>query len=269
MIEVVARTKAEAIDKAGAEWGLFSREYRSVMDAEPIRPYDQSPAKARVGEPQPVGQQSDLRLFDTHTYRAFDIRNNQTLGTFQAGEPGSDSAAEEFAAMLAREGISAQYADYEVIGQERQRPQSTAARPNRPNIGSQTDMENRLGWPDQTGDANYEIVDRRTQQPVFLFVANTEADAANKYQQWLAAAGYSSDPQELAWRRRETTQATPQQSSGEFTGKWLILDPEGRELHRFGGIGNSQSDANRIAIAWLRAHPGSMQAGVTVVPEMQ
>jgi hypothetical protein len=320
MIEVVARTKAEAIDKAGAEWGLFSREYRSVMDAEPVRPYDQSPAKARVGEPQPTGPQIDYeifnvpnstvvhnfraqdndaalayfdqymspgdsifydvrrapatapapasQLFGTHTYRAFDLRNNQTLGTFQAGEPGSESAAEEFAAMLAREGISAQYADYEVIGQERQRSQPTAARPNRPNVGTQTDMENRLGWPDQTGDANYEIVDRRTNRPVFLFVANTEADAANKYQQWLAAAGYTSDPQEFGWRQREPTQATPQQSSGEFTGKWLILDPQGRTIHRFGGIGNSQSDANRVAIAWLRAHPGSMQAGVTVVPEM-
>jgi hypothetical protein len=372
MIEVVARTKAEAIDKAGAEWGLFSREYRNLMDAEPIRPYDQSPAKARVGEPQPVGQQIDYEIFNvpnstvvhnfrarddeaalayfdqymspgdsifydvrrapaapqqtylinngsyntssirssstedaiqqfrdrisnesnpstyslisadnqvvarggdqgtgTHTYRAFDLRNNQTLGTFQGGEPGSDSAAEAFADMLAREGISAQYADYEVIGQERQPPQPTAARPNRPNIGSQTDMENRLGWPGQTGNANYEIVDRRTQQPVFVFIANTEADAAQKYQQWLAAAGYSSDPQELGWRRRQTTQAAPQQSSGEFTGNWLIQDPQGRTIHRFGGVGNVQSDANRVAIAWLRAHPGSMQAGVTVVPEMQ
>jgi hypothetical protein len=196
----------------------------------------------------------------THTYRAFDLRNNQTLGTFQGGEPGSDSAAEAFADMLAREGISAQYADYELLGQER--------RPNRPNIGSQTDMENRLGWSDQTGEANYEIVNRRTQQPVFLFIANTDVDAAQKYQQWLAAAGYTSDPQELGWRQRETTQPAPQQASGEFTGNWLIQDPQGRTIHRFGGVGNVQSDANRAAITWLRAHPGSMQAGVTVVPEI-
>jgi hypothetical protein len=296
MIEVVARTKAEAIDKAGAEWGLFSKEYRNLMDAEPIRPYDQSPAKARVGEPQPVGQQIDYEIFNvpnstvvhnfrarddeaalayfdqymspgdsifydvrrapaapqqtylinngsyntssirssstedaiqqfrdrisnesnpstyslisadnqvvarggdqgtgTHTYRAFDLRNNQTLGTFQGGEPGSDSAAEAFADMLAREGISAQYADYEVIGQERQRSQQPAQAPQQP--------------------------------------------------------------------------AQPQ-SSGEFTGNWLIQDPQGRTIHRFGGVGNVQSDANRVAIAWLRAHPGSMQAGVTVVPEI-
>jgi hypothetical protein len=158
------------------------------MDAEPIRPYDESPVKAQVGEPQPVGR--SVGQTGTHTYRAFNTTNNQTIGTFQAGEPGSDSAAQAFAELLAREDMPDLYADYEVIGQERQHPQPTA-------------------------------------------------------------------------------QATPQQSSGEFTGKWLILDPEGRELHRFGGIGNSQSDANRIAIAWLRAHPGSMQAGVTVVPEMQ
>jgi hypothetical protein len=307
MIEVVARTKAEAIDKAGAEWGLFSREYRSGMDAEPVRPYDESPAKARVDEPQQtylinngsyntssirasstedaiqqfrdrISNESNPSTYSlisadnqvvarggdqgtgTHTYRAFDLRNNQTLGTFQGGEPGSDSAAEAFADMLAREGISAQYADYELLGQER--------RPNRPNIGSQTDMENRLGWSDQTGEANYEIVNRRTQQPVFLFIANTDVDAAQKYQQWLAAAGYTSDPQELGWRQRETTQPAPQQASGEFTGNWLIQDPQGRTIHRFGGVGNVQSDANRAAITWLRAHPGSMQAGVTVVPEI-
>jgi hypothetical protein len=292
MIEVVARTKAEAIDLAGREWGFFSREYRNIMDAEPVRPYDQSPAKARVGEPQPVGPQRDYEIFNlanstvverfrassneealeyfdriiapgdqlfydvrlapaapqqtyvinngsyntssirssstedaiqqfrerisnesnpstyslisadnqvvarggdqgtgTHTYRAFDLRNNQTLGTFQGGEPGSDSAAEAFADMLAREGISAQYADYELLGQERQRPQ-------------------------------------------------------------------------------QTTQTTSQQSGGEFTGHWLILDPQGRTIHRFSGVGNVQSDANRVAINWMRSNPGRMQAGVTVVPEI-
>jgi len=61
---------------------------------------------------------------------------------------------------------------------------------------------------------------------------------------------------------------TPRQG-GEFTGSWLILDPQGRTIHRFGGIGNVQSDANRIAIAWLRANPGNMRSGITVVPDMR
>jgi len=239
ILELVASSKAEAIDLAGREWGLFSREYRNIMDAEPVRPYEEKPAIKPVAtgpqrdyeivnlanrtvverfrassdeeaqeyfdriiapgdqlfydvRPAPAAQPAAPQQTSTHTYRAFDLRNNQTLGTFQGGEPGSDSAAEAFADMLAREGISAQYADYELLGQERQPPQPTA----------------------------------RTA------------------------------PQQTA-------------GTGNFTGKWLILDPEGRELHRFGGIGNSQSDANRVAIAWLRAHPGTMQAGVTVVPEMQ
>lgn len=193
MIEVVARTKAEAIDKAGAEWGLFSKEYRNIMDAEPVRPYDQSPAKARVGEPQPVGRSVDQT--GTHTYRAFNTTNNQTIGTFQAGEPGSDSAAQAFAELLARENFPDLYADYQVIGQERQQPPQPAQAPR--------------------------------------------------------------------------TLTTPGQGQQTFTGVWLILDPDGDVIHSFAGVGNVQSDANRVAMQWLRANPGAMQDGVTVVPEMR
>jgi hypothetical protein len=64
------------------------------------------------------------------------------------------------------------------------------------------------------------------------------------------------------------TLTTPGQAQQQWTGAWLVLDPNGRELHRFSGIGNVQADANRHAINWLRAHPGAMQAGVTVAPEM-
>lgn len=56
--------------------------------------------------------------------------------------------------------------------------------------------------------------------------------------------------------------------SGSFTGQWLILNPNNQVIYRFGGIGNSQSDANRIAMAWLQQNPRQMQDGVTVVPEM-
>jgi hypothetical protein len=205
-------------------------------------------------------------------------------------------------------------------------------------------MENRLGWGSQAADANYEIVDRQTNRPVFLFIANTETEAWRKYSDWLAAAGYPEDTENYGWRPRgargqhaqshlrfdqdqqqtgrytyrvftDTNQTAgtfqsdgiqgstaaniafrnylssigrdsaagfnyeeigrervaPQaaQTGGEFTGNWLIQDPQGRTIHRFGGVGNVQSDANRTAIAWLREHPGTMQAGVTVVPEMR
>jgi hypothetical protein len=64
------------------------------------------------------------------------------------------------------------------------------------------------------------------------------------------------------------TLTTPGQAQQEWTGAWLVLNAEGRVLQRFTGIGNVQADAKRHAMNWLRAHPGAMQAGVTVVPEM-
>jgi hypothetical protein len=56
--------------------------------------------------------------------------------------------------------------------------------------------------------------------------------------------------------------------SGEFTGQWFILDPDNIIIYKFGGIGNSQSDANRHAMNWLTRNPRQMVDGVTVVPEM-
>jgi hypothetical protein len=64
------------------------------------------------------------------------------------------------------------------------------------------------------------------------------------------------------------TLTRPGQGQQTFTGTWLVLDPQDREIYRFSGVGNNQSDANRVAMNWMRQHPGAMQAGVTVVPEM-
>jgi hypothetical protein len=58
-------------------------------------------------------------------------------------------------------------------------------------------------------------------------------------------------------------------ASSNFTGNWLIQDPEGRTLHRFGGVGNSQGDANNFALRWLRSNPQHIYTGVEVVPELR
>jgi hypothetical protein len=63
----------------------------------------------------------------------------------------------------------------------------------------------------------------------------------------------------------------PQPAGGEFTGNWLIRAEDGTVLHRFGGIGNSQADANRTAQTWAQRNPDVMRrhpGGVDVVPEM-
>jgi hypothetical protein len=57
-------------------------------------------------------------------------------------------------------------------------------------------------------------------------------------------------------------------SNQTWTGQWLVKDAAtGRELHRFGGVGNNQGDANRIAAQWARDnHRGGE---IDVVPEMR
>ena len=42
------------------------------------------------------------------------------------------------------------------------------------------------------------------------------------------------------------------QAGGEFSGEWKVVDGLNREVYRFGGIGNSQSDANRVAREWAQ-----------------
>jgi len=65
-----------------------------------------------------------------------------------------------------------------------------------------------------------------------------------------------------------TVDRQQRQAQGEFTGAWRVVDPQGNEIYRFSGVGNSQSDANRAAIQWLRDHPEHMQGGVEVLPIM-
>jgi hypothetical protein len=58
------------------------------------------------------------------------------------------------------------------------------------------------------------------------------------------------------------------QTGGQFTGEWKVVDPNGREIYRFSGVGNSQSDANNVAIRWLQQNPRHLQGGVEVLPVM-
>jgi hypothetical protein len=60
----------------------------------------------------------------------------------------------------------------------------------------------------------------------------------------------------------------PAARTGEFTGEWRIVAPDGTEVHRFGGVGNVQADANRVAMAWLQRNPRHMIPGTEVVPVM-
>jgi hypothetical protein len=55
---------------------------------------------------------------------------------------------------------------------------------------------------------------------------------------------------------------------GQWNGQWRVL-VNGQEVYRFGNIGNSQADANRIAAAWLRQNgQGVSGEGFEVYPVM-
>jgi hypothetical protein len=102
------------------------------------------------------------------------------------------------------------------------------------------------------------VIDQRREAPD-LYGVRTRANAD-------AAQGGTVDV--ATDRVAPRTLTTPGQPQQQFTGEWKIVTPDGREIHRFGGIGNAQADANRVAIQWLQRNPRHMQAGVEVLPVM-
>ena len=109
-------------------------------------------------------------------------------------------------------------------------------------------------------EATHEIVDRRTLNRMFVFSARSETEAADKFEAWLQANGYPVDNGYYGWRRISEPipgstldlqqQRDASQNQGEFTGQWRILI-DGEEVHRFGGVGNIQDDANRVGQRWV------------------
>jgi hypothetical protein len=80
-------------------------------------------------------------------------------------------------------------------------------------------------------------------------------------------------PGSTADLQRQRAAAAPQPAPqpagmGQWNGQWRVL-VNGREVYRFGNIGNSQADANRIAAAWLRDNgQGVSGEGFEVYPVM-
>ncbi len=111
--------------------------------------------------------------------------------------------------------------------------------------------------PDQ-----YDVRERNA-RPIGSQQDNWSQDFERRMQQGDAAQGGIVDV-----AGSEVGQTYNPTGTGSFTGQWLVLDPNNRVIYRFGGVGNSQSDANRIAMAWLQQNPRQMVDGVTVAPEM-
>ena len=142
--------------------------------------------------------------------------------------------------------------------------------------------------PPAAGAANYKIYNITDGRVMDTFYAADRASAEDQFRDWLMSpeAGASDNfryapidtvirgepgqpiPGSTLDLQRQRTAQTPAAGT-TWTGQWLIKDNRGNVLHSFGGIGNSQADANRVAAGWL-ARAG-YQAGleVEVVPEMR
>jgi hypothetical protein len=232
-------------------------------------------AKRVTRSTKDVGEQ--LWRVNMHSKFKFVTARSQAQAIEKASMIDSDFGREDARARIATDLEKAQYQ----LDQEREQQRD-----------SERDAEQiraRLGVP-QTADAvgdtgHYRVIwDERRDGGIRSDALNVDAPnataAMDRVRDALQLQGrdivqISADAQEPpAWRQRTihapgSTQDTTQQS-GEWTGHWIVRDSQGRELTRFHGIGNNQSDANRYAAGWLgRNRPNMVGQEVEVVPEMR
>jgi hypothetical protein len=265
-IQVVASSKEEAVDKA-IEPGNYPdwASAKNTLQAKPIKPYDSSPVRASVGEPQPLGRPTGAMLGD----RPSNPEGNWVIS------PETDRSAVAYRFMAADRDDAAL-----VARQWRQ------ANPGQVWI-VQRDDNRTLGQPSGAsaeGSVKYEMFDRETNHIYRTYYAADDAMAleiGNRYRDELTTASGISRAQvglrrapvsgsTLDLQRQRAAQAQqpapPTGAGREFAG-WRVLLPSGEEVYRFSGVGNNQGDANRIAAEWLRNNGmGVSGEGFEVVP---
>lgn len=190
VIEVVAGSKEVALQVAAEEWNT-TVERLTRASVTPLRPYNTNPVKASTGEPQALGNRPSN---PDGNYVILNMAD-ETVPVYRFMASGDEDAL-IVQQQWSRDnpGPSWRYkAD----------PNQRLGQPgNRSGQLSQTDVENRLGWGSQEADANYEIVYRGSNPPRrrFVFIANTPAEAQQKYQRWLAQQGLPAETEDYGYR---------------------------------------------------------------------
>ena len=213
----------------------------------------------------------------TANYKIYNITDGRVMNTFYAAD--RDSAESQFRdwLMSPEAGASDNF---------RYAPIDTAIRgeTGQPVPGSTLDLQRQRaaaaqapqtlttpGQPQQQFTGEWKVMNVDTGQELYRFsgAGNSQSDANGVALEWIRRNAPYTDLVQIevvpVMSLRGEASGQPQQ---QFTGEWRVLDPQDREIYRFSGVGNSQSDANRVAMDWLRRNPGRMQAGVTVVPVM-
>lgn len=247
-VEVVATSKEEAITKGKKEYPDWAN--AQDMTAKPLRPYNEPTARSTDTS---TGNWGIWIQGANRFARQPGQIDNSVLRRF----PGRDSAL-QWIEQARRENPNMR-TDIEVreiepgaVRRNIGAPQAVGSR----NRLSQTDIENRLGWGGQEADANYEVVDRRTMQPVFKFIANTGQEASRKFAQYLDVLMLPHDTEDYGFReivvpgstidlQRQRAEQPAQQT---FTGEWDVV--MGGEVV-FRVRGETQAIANDAARQWI------------------
>jgi hypothetical protein len=270
-VEVVATSREEAIEKGKVEYPDWAK--ATNMEAKPVRPYE------------------------TQRYEIYNKQTGNALETVPANIDGDD-AAEEFLNDYIEQGPhTLQRAQATAMfGIRRIGNKSVSARAGAPvpagSVGQTTDRP--FIW--KVTGAN----DSPYQSRGMEVFASSEFEAMKRaraywdlnigqssLEDWFRDKGWRATPVRPAGpstprpvpgvidiepdiRPGSTSDLQQQRTSGGFTGSWKVM-VYGREVYRFGGVGNVQADANRVAAQWARdnGYELRLQAGdVEVLPIM-
>jgi len=130
---------------------------------------------------------------------------------------------------------------------------------------------------------NWAIRNRETREVLKTFRANDYRQAFDYLQQYKQENNITND--DLIYGPYNRSEEQPQSSNAvtdiepnvsqnfgnQFSGQWRVVNSDtGQELYRFSGAGNVQSDANDIALQWIRRNaPNTNLVQIEVLPVMR
>jgi hypothetical protein len=218
---------------------------RRVGDSEPILA---TPFRATIGEPQPAGSVGRAATSSTGQWKIIDGLGRQ-LSVFRP-YANTRAAANELAAVWATENNFDGNYQVEPADDQTVTPAPVRTRLDRPFvwkvIGASSSPYQSQGI-EVVAASEFEAMQKARQQWNLNVGGRTE-------EEFFSTNGWRATPVRPAPAPGSTTDLQQQrQTPGTFTGAWQVLDTDtGEELYRFSGVGNVQSDANRVAADWLR-----------------